>query len=151
MPRLLVVHHTPSPALHEMRLAIEEGGAAEGLEGVEVVSSPALSTTAADALAADAIVVCTPANLGSLAGATKHFFDLAYYPCLDQTRGRPFGVAVHGNDDVEGALRQLERITRGLAWRDVVAPVRVLGAPDAEAREACWNLGATVAATLLEG
>jgi hypothetical protein len=29
--------------------------------------------------------------------------------------------------------------------------VRVIDAPDQAARDACWNLGATVAATLLEG
>jgi len=149
VPRLLIVHHTPSPSLHAMRLAVAEGAGAEGLEDVEAVTAAALSCTASDVLAADGYVLVAPANLGSMAGALKHFFDTIYYPCLDETRGRPHGVAVHGNDDVDGALRDVARITTGLAWRQVAEPVRVLDAVDGRDREACWELGATVAASTL--
>jgi multimeric flavodoxin WrbA len=150
MARLLIVHHTVSPAVHAVRLAVEEGAGAEGLEDVDVVTSAALSATAADVLAADGYVIVTPANLGSMAGAAKHFFDTIYYPCLDETQGRPFGVAVHGNDDVDGALRDLGRITTGLGWRQVADHVRITGPLDATTRDACWDLGATVAASALE-
>ena len=151
MPRLLVVHHTPSPAVHSMVEAVVDGAGADGIEGVEVGTSAALSTTAADVLGADGYLLVAPANLGYMAGALKHFFDTVYYPCLDQTRGRPFGCAVHGNDDVDGALRAVDRIVTGLAWRQVADHVRVLGAADRDATERCWNLGATVAASLLTG
>ncbi|MFP5321978.1 MAG: flavodoxin family protein [Acidimicrobiia bacterium] len=152
MSRVLIVHHTPSPSVHAMRLAVVEGAGAPELGGdVEVVTAAALSATAADVLAADGIVIVTPANLGSMAGATKHLFDTIYYPCLDETRGLPFGVAVHGNSDVDGALRDIDRITTGLGWRQVADHVRVIDSPDQEARDACWNLGATVAASTLEG
>jgi len=149
--RLLIVHHTTSPSLHTMVTAVVEGAGADGLEDVEVVTAAALSATAADALAAHGYVLVTPANLGSMAGALKHFFDTIYYPCLGETRGRPFGVAVHGNSDVDGALRDIAKITTGLAWRQAAEPVRVIDSPDGAARDACWDLGATVAATLLEG
>src|SRR5687768_7562467 len=102
--RLLIVHHTPSPALHTTLEAVRDGAGADGLEEVEVVTAAALSCTAADVLAADGYVLLTPANLGTMSGALKHFFDTIYYPCLEETRGRPFGVAVHGNSDVDGAL-----------------------------------------------
>ena len=131
--------------------AVVEGAGAEGLEAVAVDRSAALSTTASDVLAADGYVLVAPANLGSMAGALKHFFDTVYYPCLDETRGRPFGCAVHGNDDVDGALRGIDRIVTGLGWRQVTDHVRVLGPSDRAATDACWNLGATVAASILEG
>jgi multimeric flavodoxin WrbA len=151
MPRVLIVHHTPSPSVHRMVLDVVEGAGAPQLGGeVEVITAAALSCTAADVLAADGYVVVTTANLGSMASATKHFFDTVYYPCLDETRGRPFGVAVHGNSDVDGALRDLGKITTGLGWRQVADHVRVIDSPDQEARDACWNLGATVAASMLE-
>lgn len=150
MPRVLIVHHTTSPSLHTMRLAVADGASAPELGEVEVVTAAALSATAADALAADGYVLVAPANLGSMAGALKHFFDTVYYPCLDQTRGRPFGVAVHGNNDVDGALRDITRITTGLGWHQVAEHVRVIDAPDQAARDACWELGATVAANTLE-
>ena len=98
---------------------------------------------------ADGYVLGTPANLGYMSGALKHFFDSIYYPCLEETVGRPFGVYVHGNDDVTGALRAVEVITTGLRWRRVQAPVVVTGPPDQAARDACWELGAAVAASLL--
>ena len=151
MARLLVVHHTTSPSLHRMALDVCDGAGADGLEDVEVVTAAALSATAADALAADGYVLITPANLGTMAGALKHFFDTIYYPCLEQTRGRSFGVAVHGNSDVDGALRDIAKITTGLGWTQVADHVKVLDAPDRAARDACWDLGATVAATLLDG
>ena len=84
-----------------------------------------------------------------MSGALKHFFDQIYYPCLEETVGRPFGAYLHGNDDVTGARRAIEVITTGLRWRQVAAPVAVIGAPDAAARDACRELGATVAANLL--
>ena len=149
MARLLVVHHTPSPSVHSMVGAVVDGTRADGLDHVAVTTSAALSTTAADALAADGYVLVAPANLGTMAGALKHFFDTIYYPCLEETRARPYGCAVHGNNDVDGALRDIERIVTGLGWRQAIDHVRVLDAPQAHDLEACWELGATVAATLV--
>ncbi|MCB0971356.1 MAG: flavodoxin, partial [Acidimicrobiales bacterium] len=76
--------------------------------------------------------------------------DTIYYPCLEATARRPWGIYVHGNSDVDGAIRDTERIVTGLGWRSVAEPVRVVGAPDGTATDACWNLGATVAASAAE-
>jgi len=149
--RLLVVHHTPSPALHTMLEAVRAGATAPEVPPVEVEVRAALSATASDVLAADGYVIGGPANLGYLAGAVKHFFDTVYYPCLEDTVNRPFAAYLHGNDDTTGARRALETITTGLRWRPVAEVVEVRGAVDAAAREACWNLGAVVAATISEG
>ena len=142
--RLLVVHHTPSPALHTLLESVLEG--ARQVDDVEVVHRPALTATPVDALEADGYVLGAPVNLGMLAGALKHFFDQAYYPCLDVTAGRPFGVYLHGNDDASGALRDLGKIVTGLRWRQVHEHVVVLGQPATSDAESAWDLGATVAA-----
>jgi multimeric flavodoxin WrbA len=146
--RLLIVHHTPSPAMHTLLEAVRDGATDPQIEGVDVVVRAALSATASDVLAADGYVLGTPANLGYMSGALKHFFDTIYYPCLEETVGRPYGVYVHGNDDVTGAMRGIEVITTGLRWTLAQAPVSVTGAPDAAARDACWELGAALAASL---
>lgn len=151
MPRLLIVHHSPSPALHSLLEAVRAGAADPALAGLEVVVEPALRATAVDVLEADGYVLGTPANLGYLSGALKHFFDTVYYPCLDATAGRPFGGYVHGNDDTGGACHALEVITTGLRWRRALPTVSVTGAPDRAALDACWELGATVGALVLEG
>jgi multimeric flavodoxin WrbA len=147
--RLLLVHHTASPVLHTMFEAVREGASNDQLVGVEVVTRAALNATAVDVLEADGYVLGTPANLGYISGALKHFFDTIYYPCLDQTARRPFGAYVHGNDDTGGAVRALDKITTGLGWRAVADPVEVVGAPTGDDVDALWDLGATVAANLI--
>ncbi len=136
--------------MHTMFEAVRDGTRAEGLEGVEVVCRAALNTTALDVLEADGYLLGTPANLGTMSGALKHFFDTIYYPCLDATRRRPYGVFVHGNNDVDGTLRDIAKITTGLDWRLAQAPVRVTGTPTAADITTCWELGAAVAATLID-
>ncbi|MET7992934.1 NAD(P)H-dependent oxidoreductase [Amycolatopsis sp. NPDC005232] len=149
MATLLLVHHTPSPSMQAMFEAVLAGAKHPDIEGVDVVRRPALGATAADVLAADGYLLGTPANLGSMSGALKHFFDTVYYPCLDSTRGRPFGAYVHGNNDTAGTARQLASITTGLGWIQVADPVLLTGEPDKAALEALQELGATVAATLM--
>jgi multimeric flavodoxin WrbA len=147
VPTLLVVHHTPSPTLQAVLEAVKEGVAL--VEEVELVIRPALSAGAADVLAADGVLLGTPANIGYMSGALKHFFDTVYYPCLEATVGLPYGVYVHGNDDTAGALRAISTITGALRWKQVAAPLSLIGAPDHDALEACRELAATIAVTLV--
>jgi hypothetical protein len=147
-PRLLVVHHTTSPGLQELLEAVLRGAADPDAGDIELVVRPALVASATDVLSTDAVLLGTPANIGYMSGALKHFFDSIYYPCLEATRGRPYALWVHGNDDTAGAVRGVETIATGLSWRRVRPPVSVTGAPDRAAVEACWDLGATLAAEL---
>ena len=147
--RLLIVHHTPSPAMAELLDAAVTGARDPEITGVEVVRRAALAAGPADVLAADAILLGTPANIGYMSGALKHFFDVVYYPVLDDTRGLPFGLYVHGNLDTTGAVAAVETITGGLGWKRVAAPVEIRGTPDAAARAACAELAATLAATIM--
>jgi NAD(P)H-dependent FMN reductase len=146
VPRLLVVHHTPSPNLQAILEAVREGVAL--VEEVEPTVRPALSAGAADVLAADGVLLGTPANIGYMSGALKHFFDTVYYPCLDATVGLPFGVYVHGGDDSAGALSGIRKITGALRWKQVAAPLSLTGPPGPAELEACRELGATVAVSL---
>jgi hypothetical protein len=148
MPILLIVHHTTSPSLHAMFEAVVSGATDSRIEGVEVATRPALTAAAVDVLEADGYLLGTPANLGYISGAMKHFFDQIYYPCLDATRRRPYGLYVHGNSDTTGAIRAVETITTGLQWRRAQDPVTVIGEPTREALDACWELGAALSALL---
>jgi NAD(P)H-dependent FMN reductase len=146
MPRLLVVHHTPSPNLQALLEAVREGAAL--VEGIDVDVRPALSAGAADLLAADGVLLGTPANIGYMSGALKHFFDTVYYPCLDATVGLPYAVYVHGGDDTAGALTGIQKITGALRWKQVAAPLSLTGPPGPAELEACRELAATVAVSL---
>jgi adenine/guanine phosphoribosyltransferase-like PRPP-binding protein len=60
MPRLLVVHHTPSPALQEMFEAAVRGARTDEIDDDEVIIRPALTAAAVDVLEADGILLGTP-------------------------------------------------------------------------------------------
>jgi flavorubredoxin len=149
VPRLLVVHHTTSPALQAMLEAVLAGARDPELEGIEVAVAPALAATASDVLAADGFVLGTPANIGYMSGALKHFFDQIYYPCLQAKTGAPYGLWVHGASDTTGAARAVAAITKGLGWAQAFSPVEITGPVGREVEQRCYELGATVAANLL--
>jgi multimeric flavodoxin WrbA len=149
MARLLVVHHTTSPSLQSMFDAVIAGASDDRIEGVTVVHRPALAACATDVLEADGYLLGTPANLGYMSGALKHFFDQIYYPCLDATIRRPYGMYVHGNNDTTGAVRSVETVATGLQWQRAQAPVTVIGEPTSADLDACRELGAAFAAGLV--
>jgi multimeric flavodoxin WrbA len=151
VPVLLIVHHTASPALHSLFDAVLSGAredASDPSAPVEVVARAALAATAVDVLGADAYILGTPANLGYMSGALKHFFDQIYYPCLDATARRPWACYVHGNNDTTGALRSIEKVVTGLGWERAQAPLEVVGPPTKADLDAAWELGAALAARL---
>ena len=150
MPRLLVVHHTTSPALQAMLEAVVAGARDPELVNVDVTVSAALAANVPDVLAADGFVLGTPANIGYMSGALKHFFDQIYYPCLQAKTGAPYGLYVHGASDTAGAVRAVKSIVTGLGWAEVVTPVVALGPVDTGVERQCYELGATVAANLSE-
>lgn len=165
MAQLLVVHHSPSTGVARLTRALLAGARCPEIEGVEVRDLPALAFArdeagAADLLAADGYLLLTPANFGAMSGALKHVFDstfLAIGGALGSdgapsagadTRGRPYGLLVHGRYDTAGAVRGVEAIVGALAWRPVASPVQVLGDVTPADEDAAYELGATCAALL---
>lgn len=147
---LLVVHHTPSPATRELLEAVLAGAHDPDISGVEVEAKPALAATVTDMLAADGYLFGTTANFGYMSGALKHFFDTVYYPSLDHVAGRPYGLWVHGNNDTVGAAAAVDRIVTGLALTKAADVLEITGAVDAGVRDRAYELGGTLAATLME-
>lgn len=168
MPRLLIVHHSPSRSMQALLEQVVSGAHDEDVQAgtpVEVVVRPALEATADDVLAADGYVLGTTANFGYMSGALKHFFDstfLAVGGALDPsgapgdgagagtTTGRPFGLWLHGRYDLTGAERSVQSIVGALGWRQGYDVLGVLGEVDDAALEAAYALGATIAALLTD-
>jgi NAD(P)H-dependent FMN reductase len=146
---LLVVHHTPSPATRELLEAVLEGVRDPDIDGVDVVVRPALAATLPDMLGADGYLFGTTANFGYMSGALKHFFDTVYYPSLDHVAGRPYGLWVHGNNDTVGATATVEKLATGLALAKAADVLEVAGPVDSGVRERAYELGGTLAATLM--
>jgi multimeric flavodoxin WrbA len=84
-----------------------------------------------------------------MSGALKHFFDTSYYPVLDHVAGRPYGLWVHGNNDTAGAVAAVERICTGLSLVKSADVLEITGIVDGAARQQAYELGGTLAATLM--
>lgn len=168
MAQLLVVHHAPTGATRALLDALVAGGRDEAITGVDCRSVPALAATADDVLAADGYLLLTPANFGYMSGALKHFFDSTFLAIggalaadgsaglgdsaggtsAGGTRGRPFGLLVHGRYDTTGAVRSVTAIVGALGWRQAAPTLEVMGDVGEEDRAAAYELGATLAALL---
>jgi NAD(P)H-dependent FMN reductase len=159
MSRLLVVHHSPTRSLQALTEAVLDGAGDNEIEGVEVVVRAALEATADDVLEADGYLLGTTANFGYMSGALKHFFDstfLAVGGALDptgaagesagETKGRPFGLYVHGRYDTTGAVRSVMAIVGALGWKQGYDVLEVLGEVETSHLESAYELGGTIAA-----
>lgn len=160
MPRLLVVHHSPTPSVAALTEAVVAGASDDAIEGVEVVVRPALEAGADDVLAADAYLLGTPANFGYMSGALKHFFDTIFLEAggalTDDGSAaaagggkKPYGLYVHGRYDTTGAARSVQSIVGALPWRQAAPVLEVLGDVGEEQRDAAYELGGTLAALVM--
>lgn len=149
MPRLLVVHHSPTSTVEALRDAVVEGARTAEGEGVEIVVRHALEATIEDVLAADGFILGTTANFGYISGALKHFFDTTYDATHEFTVRKPFSYWIHGGFDTTGAERAMASITTGYGMRLATPPLVFTGAPTPEHIAAAHELGGTVAWSLI--
>lgn len=149
MTRLLLVHHSPSAHVRVLAEAALAGARQPELADLEVIERAALEATVDDVLAADGYVLGTTANFGYISGALKHFFDTTFNATHEPTHGRPFSYWIHGGYDTTGAETAMTSITTGYGWRLAADPLIFTGDVLPEHSERAFELGATVAATLL--
>ena len=161
MPRLLVVHHSPTPTVRALTDAALAGAHDDAIVGVEVVARPALEASADDVLAADGYLLGSTANFGYMSGALKHFFDSIFLQAggalsddgsaSAATGGKkPYGLWVHGRYDTTGAVRSVQSIVQALPWVQAAEVLEVLGDVGDAQTDAAYELGATIAALLSE-
>ena len=151
MKKLLIVSHMPSLNTCAMSKAVVEGASHADINGIEVLLMQALETDPAEVLEADAIILGTTENFGYMSGGMKDFFDRIYYPCLEQTESLPFAMFVRAGNDGLGARSSIERIAKGMAWKQVQEPLICTGTWQESFLGQCEELGMTLAAGLEAG
>jgi NAD(P)H-dependent FMN reductase len=160
MPRLLVVHHSPTSSVSALTDAVVAGGRDDAVTGVEVVVRHALEARADDVLGADGYVLGTPANFGYMSGALKHFFDCLFLEIGGSLSDdgsaaagaggkKPFGLYVHGRYDTTGAVRSVQAIVGALPWRQAAPVLEVMGEVGEAERQSAYELGGTLAALVM--
>ena len=124
---LLIIGHVPSANTQRLRDAVLEGARSVKAETVSVDARSPFETTPDDVRSAAALVLGTTENLGYMSGALKDFFDRCYYPCLEETRARPYALYIRAGLDGTGTRRAVESIAGGLGWRAVSTPLLLKG------------------------
>mgnify|MGYP001199336746 CR=1 FL=1 len=151
MKKLLIVSHSPSPNAKALTEAVVRGAGHEDIQGVSVRQCPPLQAEGEDVQWADAIILGTTENFGYMSGAMKDFFDRIYYPCLENTEGLPYALFVKAGLDGQGAKTSIERIIKGLKWKQVQETIIFQGEFKLNFVEQCEELGMTMAAGLEVG
>ena len=131
-----------------MASAVVAGGQAAVGEAVRICQLSPLQASADDVLAADAVILGTPENLGYMSGALKDFFDRSFYALLDRTDALPFAFYVRAGQDGTGTRRAIESICGGLNWKLVQPPLICRGAWQPLFLDQCHELGQAMAAGL---
>ena len=156
MTRVLLIHHSPTPATRRIADAAQASLRLDDLQDLvsdgqlELVETAALEPDIDQVLAADAYVLGTTANFGYISGALKHFFDTVYDQVREPTAGRPFSYWIHGGYDTTGAEKAMSAITTGLGWSLAADPVVWTGAVEDAHLEQVTEMTATVMARALE-
>ena len=148
---VVVIAHAPSPNTRRLRDAVLRGLNNADIDRVSARWIAPLEAGPDDVLAADAVILGTPENLGTMSGALKDFFDRSYYHCLDHTDALPFAVYIRAGHDGTGTRRAIESITGGLRWKAIQAPVICQGTFDSAFESQCEELGLMMAAGLESG
>ena len=134
-----------------MTNAVVAGASHADISGIEVILKQPLETGPEEVLDADAIMLGTTENFGYMSGALKDFFGRIYYPCLEKTESLPFAVFIRAGNDGLGALSSIDRIVKGLAWRQVQEPLVCRGKWQPCFVDQCEELGMTLAAGIEAG
>lgn len=144
--KILIVYHSQSGMTGSLLHAVQRGAQRE--EGAVVRMVPALQADISDLSWCDGVIFGSPENLGYLSGGLKNFFDRTFYPAQPLQLNLPYAAVISAGNDGTGALRQLERITKGYPMRCVCEPMIIKGEAVAEDFERCEELGEAFATGL---
>ena len=144
MTSILVISHAPSPNTEALRDSAVSSIRSE--TDVELLVLSPFDCGASEVLASDGVIIGTIENIGSMAGATKDFFDRSYNDLLEVSAGKPVAAYIRAGLDGTGTKRGLESILTGLRWRLVAPPLILKGDWDDKFCDEVSELALTLAA-----
>jgi hypothetical protein len=73
------------------------------------------------------VIIGTTENFGYMAGLTKDFFDRNYDALRQTKQGLPVFYYVRAGQDGEGSRLAINKILKGMGWRQVLPPIILKG------------------------
>ncbi|RLQ22873.1 flavodoxin [Seongchinamella sediminis] len=146
MTSLLIVYHSQSGASAALARAALAGASAE--TGVQARLLRACDAGVADLVEASGLLLVAAENSGSLSGGAKEFLDRVFYPAIDRQLVLPYALLVSAGNDGRGAVRQAERIFKGIPFKVANPPQIFRGEPGEEELAAAFDTGQALAAGL---
>lgn len=149
MKRLLVVYHSQSGTSARLARSACEGAAQEA--GMEPRLRRACDAGIADLAQADGLLLVAAENAGYLAGGMKEFLDRVFYPAIDRRLTLPYALLISAGNDGSNAVRQAQRILRGIPLVEATEPLVCRGPWSEAAGLRARELGQAFAAGLAMG
>jgi len=149
--QILVVYQSHNGATLQLVESFSSGvkSASELIDiELDIVERSALSATSADVMNADVLVIATPEHFGSMAGATKVFFEEIWDDCLHQTQGLPYQLIVKAGTDGAQTIEGIQKLANAQGWKEFRPPVLVVGEITELARESAFEIGGLLAVSL---
>ena len=75
----------------------------------------------------DGLIIGTTENFGYMSGLTKDFFNRCYDELREKTQGLPIVYYVRAGLDGEGSKLAINKILKGLSWKQVLPPLILKG------------------------
>ena len=144
--KLLIVCNTPSENTQALANAALNGAQHESIDNTQATLQTPLETNSEDVQQADGILIGTTENFGYMSGLIKDFFERIYYPCLEQTQGKPYALYIRAGNDGLGTKTSVEKIITGLRWKSVQPALILQGDYQPQFVEQVTELGQLMAA-----
>ena len=127
MKNILFINHSPSPNTIKLSNHIEIL-TKELNPDINLISLNPFETKTNSFQSIDGVLIGTTENFGYMAGATKDFFDRCYEKLIDKTDGLPVFYYIRAGLDGEGSKVAINKILKGLKWKQVLPPLILKGA-----------------------
>lgn len=143
MKTLLVAYHSQSGA--SARLAMAAAAGARASEDVGVTCRRCSDLGSRDLARVDALLLVCAENNGRLNGGAKDFLDRIFYPAIDAARVLPYALLISAGSDGEGAVREAQRIFKGIPFTLATEPQIIHGLPGSPQLDAAREFGEALA------
>ena len=124
--KILFIHHSPSINTRKLSKFVESKIYNLNLK-ISLKSLAPLNANTNSFDSVNGVIIGTTENFGYMAGLTKDFFDRNYDSLRQTTQGLPIFYYVRAGQDGEGSRLAINKILKGMGWRQVLPPIILKG------------------------